>query len=138
MERITHTEGRDLPLMGRPTGNGYVITRGVVSAASIAIYERGNTTAVYTRTLLLDSDPDGSDAQCMFAAETTGAPWPKAGGMTFYYIHPDSLYHLDGGKSYKVVVSLTADNGTAAFPELASYGFTPLEYEVAVRSVAGV
>ena len=74
----------------------------------------------------------------MFLTEQEGAPWPKAGGMTFYYVHQDSLYHLDGGKVYKVVVSLTAGTAGPTFPELADYGTIQLEYVVTVSSVAGV
>lgn len=140
MERINHTEGRDLPLMARPVANGYLITRSEVSVASISVYERGNLTPVYgPAALALTADPPGAAYdECMFAAEQTGAPWPKAGGMTFYYVLKDTTFHLDGGKAYKVVVSLTAGHDAIAFPQLTEYGLVPLEFDVAVRSVAGV
>lgn len=138
MERVKHVEGEDLPLMARPVVNGILLTQTEVSAASLQIFERGGTTAVYTRTLATDGTPTGGSTQCMFLTEQTGAPWPKAGGMTFYYVHQDSLYHLDGGKTYEVVVSLTAGSAGPTFPELADYGTTQLQYLVTVSSVAGV
>lgn len=138
MERVSHVEGEDLPLMGRPQANGVLLTQTEVSAASLQIFERGSTTPVHTRTLLTSNTPTGGSAECMFLTEQEGAPWPKAGGMTFYYVHQDSLYHLDGGKVYKVVVSLTAGTAGPTFPELADYGTIQLEYVVTVSSVAGV
>ena len=138
MEKVAHVEGEDLPLMGRPLGNTVLLTQTEVSAASLQIFERGNTTPVHTETLLTDNTPTGGSLECMFLTEQEGDPWPKAGGMTFYYIHPDGDYHLDGGKLYKVVVSLTAGSAGPTLPELADYGTIQLEYAVQVSSVAGV
>jgi hypothetical protein len=146
MEPVTHVEGENLSLMGRPLGNTVLLTQTQVSAASIQVFERGSTTAVYTRTLLTGNTPTGGTAECMFLTEQVGAPWPKAGGMTFFYVLQDlpagttdaTKYHLDGGKVYNIVVTLTAGSAGPTLPELADYGNIKLEYVVTVSSVAGV
>ena len=60
MERVSHVEGEDLPLMGRPQANGVLLTQTEVSAASLQIFERGSTTPVHTRTLLTSNTPTGA------------------------------------------------------------------------------
>ena len=137
--KLAHIEGEDLTLMARPEANGLVLARAQVSTASIQIFEAGNTVAVYSRNLALTADPPGAGYdECMFAVETVGAPWPKAGGLTFFYIHQDSEYHLDALKTYKIVVTLTTGHASTAYPQLDDYGKKHLRYKVTPSNVAGV
>lgn len=121
---IDTIEGEDVFLIARPESpSGVVLTRTEVSAATLNVYERGTSTAVYTKTLLLANDPPGAGYdECMFAALQTDGWWDLTGGYTFWAVIQLAGYALKGGTSYRIEVKLTTGHSATAWPNLDDYG----------------
>jgi len=139
---IDHIEGQDLFLRGAPRlANGVLITRNEVSEASLKIYDVTSSTPteeVHSVTLDVGASPPGATYnECMFLTAQTDDWWDAAGGYTFFYRHQDANYHLDGGKTYRVEVTLAVGHPTATFPQLSSYGNLILTWFVRVAPTTG-
>lgn len=137
---VRHVEGEDLILLARPEAGGSTLTRTEVSAATLEVFDPESDTpdtALDTKVLLLTGDPDGSDDECMFSAAQTDDLWDLDGGYTFVGFVRDSEQHLDGGKTYRVEVSLTAGHSTPTWPQQAAYGVLIYIWHVTVVPTAG-
>ena len=123
---IETIEGEDVYLVARPESpSGEVLTRAEVSAAVLSVYEEGVSTVAYTRALSIGSvnPPGGSYNNCMFSSLQTDGWWDLQGGYTFWAMIGYSAFAMEGGKSYRIEVKLTAGHtGTVVWPNLGAYG----------------
>jgi len=121
---IKSVEGEDIYLTARPESpSGEVLTIIEVSAAALAVYEVGNPTAVYAKTLSVLFDPPGAGYnECMFATLKTDGWWTLAGGYTFWAVIRATDFALKGGKPYRIEVKLVTGHTATSWPSLAAYG----------------
>ena len=121
---IETIEGEDIFLVARPESpSGGVLTRTEISAASLKVYEEGVSAVAYSKTLTLNADPTVSSyADCMFSALQSDGWWDMQGGYTFWAVIDYTDFAMEGGKSYRIEVKLTAGYAATAWPNLDSYG----------------
>lgn len=140
-DTINILEGQTPFFIARPKGGSKdILLREDISAAVLNVFDPRSATpntAVFTKTLLLTTDPPVTD-ECMFSAVQKNGWWDvDEDGFTFWY----GLYPVDftfiGSKTYRVEVELTAgDVGGDAFPLLADYGVLPMIWFVVVEGRA--
>jgi hypothetical protein len=139
---MSHVEGQDafFPAAPRP-GSNVLLTRNEVSAASLKVYDETSSTptvAVHSVTLDVGANPPGATFnECMFLTPQYDDWYDFAGGYTFMYRLQNADYHLDGGKTYRVEVTLTAGHPTATYPQWSAYGNLILVWKVRVQPTTG-
>lgn len=144
VREVRHVEGEDLVLLARPEGGSATLTQSEFTSGTLEVFDPdGDTpdTALLTRTLTVANEPGDAGAtatDCMFAALQEDSLWPLKGGYTFWNAVKDSALHLDGGKVYRVEVSLTMGHSGSPppWPKRSDYGALLFIWHVTVVPTA--